>query len=68
MGGVLRSVARLSLLSGIFDMAAALLDLVGIPGFAITGALVALVVRWHGRRLGHGWLRLLLWRQRDNAR
>jgi len=57
MGGILRSVAWLSLLSGIFDMAAALLGLVGITGFAITSALVALVVRWDGRRLGHGWLR-----------
>jgi hypothetical protein len=61
MGGILHSVARLSLLSGIFDMAAALLDLVGVTGFAIPSALVALVVRWHGRRrLGHGWLRSLL--------
>ena len=65
MGGVLHGIALLSLLLGVFDMAAALPDLVGIAGPWITFTLVALIVRRHGRRLGHGWLRLLL--AADNA-
>ena len=48
MSGVLRSIAGLSLLSGILDRATAFLDLMGIAGFGITGALVALIVRRHG--------------------
>jgi hypothetical protein len=66
MGGILRSVALLSLFSGIFDMAAAFLDLVRIAGFGVTGALVALIIRRHGRGLGHYQLRCCF--QRDNAR
>src|SRR3954465_433788 len=57
MSGVLRGIASLSLLSGVFDVAAALLDLMGIAGFGITGPLVALIVGRHGRGLGHCWLR-----------
>lgn len=53
MSGVLRGIASLSLLSRVFDVAAALLDLMGIAGFGITGALVALIVRRHGRGFGH---------------
>jgi hypothetical protein len=66
MSGILRSIAGLSLLSGILDMAAAFLDLMGIAGFGITGARVALIVRRHGRGFGHCWLRCCL--QHDNAR
>src|SRR4051794_27881182 len=57
MSGVLRGIASLSLLSGVFDVAAALLGLMGIAGFGITGPLVALIVGRHGRGLGHCWLR-----------
>jgi hypothetical protein len=57
MSGVLRGIASLSLLSRVFDVTAALLDLMGIAGFGITGPLVALIVRRHGRGLGHCWLR-----------
>ena len=57
MSGVLRGIASLSLLSRVFDVAAALLDLMGIAGFGITGALVALIVRRHGRGFSHCWLR-----------
>jgi hypothetical protein len=48
MSGVLGRIARLSLLSGVLDVAAALLDLMGIAGFGIAGTLVALIVRRTG--------------------
>jgi hypothetical protein len=57
MGSVLGSIAGLSLLSRIVDMITALLNLMRIAGFGITGALMALIVRRHGRWLGHWWLR-----------
>jgi hypothetical protein len=57
MGGVLGGIAGLSLLSRILDMIAALLDLMSIASFGIAGALMALIVRRHGRWLGHWWLR-----------
>jgi hypothetical protein len=66
MSGVLRGIASLSLLSGVPDVAAALLDLMGMAGFGITGPPVALIVRRHGRGLGN--CRLHCACHRTNAR
>jgi hypothetical protein len=57
MSGVLRGIARLSLLLGVLDVAAALLDLMGVAGFEIPRAVVALIVWRHGRGFSHCWLR-----------
>jgi hypothetical protein len=53
MGGILGSVALLTLLLGIFDTAAVLLGLMGIAGLAIAGTLVTLIILRDGRRFGH---------------
>ena len=51
VGGVLGSVALLTLLLGIFDTAAILLGLMGIAGLGITGTFVALIILRDRRRL-----------------
>jgi hypothetical protein len=60
MSCILRGIPGLALLSGILDMDAAFLDLMGIAGLGITGALMALIVRRYGWGLGHLLAPLLL--------
>jgi hypothetical protein len=57
---VLCGVPGLALLSGILDVGAALLGLMGIASFRITGALVTLIVGRDGWRLCHCLTPLLL--------
>ena len=47
--GILGGVAGLALLLRILDVAAALLDFMGIAGFRVAGALVTLIVLRNGR-------------------